>query len=894
MVLRVYGKYLKFMENNMKTINLKTALSCILFTAILLISGCAFQPAADGKESETAGHTVTFAPYASADELDAVTNIGPDYLYYKILRNCAVVDMQGFIQTYHWQNAVVSDKPIVIYNTEKNPKYYEFRVVRDGQQIGIIATIVNKKDGSPIAYVVNNVLDYSRITGNEALVADNYPYNAAFGRISANGSSFTGFVDYKEEKSITPDEKDNPEIFLKAADISGLKIYGITNQQQLSVLKENILKNQNENIAKWNKLLVEQASILKMTDAELIQKTAAAVSRDMDGSSEYKIPEYDNITGYQSPTYINKYGNLTCQPCGVDCLWWIYAGKYNLYNGKKVLDANQAGAVDMRNDLIKYGIWTDDAGNLMIDPSSMSCALHNSTFGEYNINTWGYLGINYTDDGAWCHSIETHLKNTGNPVLCETVGHYLVVYGTRIAWKTEWWGYYWEDHYVWVHDNGHEAGTGTCQKMNEHYYTAFYPVEREAGIIPVPDYPALVSPANNAVLIAGNNTFTWNPANKAQSYQLKIDGNVVVSSTLDTSASISITAPGSHQWEVVAVNHTGSVSSKQNLTIKMPVNITAPVNNAHFFSNSTCTITWETLPGSSFKTIYIDNIQVYTFFGSGTSCSLPMDISCGSHTLKVTACLADNSIIESQQVSFYVEKMSPVSGTIAQANNQVNFAFDFGNYYEYEIFLDNVSQGDQVTRSKKIAITPGYHTWYVKGNNYGFTYVTATQYIQMALMTPSDNSYVDSTRPAAFNWDFGNYYGYEIFIDGTGQGSQPGKSFSKSLTPGSHTWYVKGYCPGTPFVTPTKTVNVSYLLTPANNDTLTNRAVYFDWALPSYPIAGCQLFIDGTERYVSSIGGVSGSKTYVFTTSGAHTWYVRYFLYGGGYLLTETRNIIIQ
>lgn len=160
-------------------------------------------------------------PYASVEELDSVTNLGSEYVYWRVSRAFALIELENFRTTENWEGTSLSEKPVLIYSAKSQPKYYEFRIIDGDKEIGTITAIAQKKDGDPTAYV----LPYAPSYNTEALskgrgirIIDNGYPNVAYGAKSQAGTKIRNATDESgetidlEHQDIASDFfADNPE-----------------------------------------------------------------------------------------------------------------------------------------------------------------------------------------------------------------------------------------------------------------------------------------------------------------------------------------------------------------------------------------------------------------------------------------------------------------------------------------------------------------------------------------------------------------------------------------------------------------------------------------------------------------------------------------------------------
>ena len=87
-----------------------------------------------------------YIPYASQKELDEVKSLSEDYVDYKISRKLGMLEIANFIDFAAWSSDVtLSEYPVLIWQSEKIPLYYEFQVLDGGELSGYITCNAKKK-----------------------------------------------------------------------------------------------------------------------------------------------------------------------------------------------------------------------------------------------------------------------------------------------------------------------------------------------------------------------------------------------------------------------------------------------------------------------------------------------------------------------------------------------------------------------------------------------------------------------------------------------------------------------------------------------------------------------------------------------------------------------------
>ena len=98
-------------------------------------------------------------PYATVEELDAITNGTTEYVYWRVARTFALMELESFRTENGWDGAKLSTLPVLVYDSMSRPKYYEYRVILDDREIGAITCVAQKRDGGPTAYVLPSPSD---------------------------------------------------------------------------------------------------------------------------------------------------------------------------------------------------------------------------------------------------------------------------------------------------------------------------------------------------------------------------------------------------------------------------------------------------------------------------------------------------------------------------------------------------------------------------------------------------------------------------------------------------------------------------------------------------------------------------------------------------------------
>lgn len=119
----------------------------------------------------------TEIPYANVSDLQ-VFSLNDNVVDYEFSRKMALIDLKDFKKDLfkNNQNATLSEMPVIIYDADNTPKYYEFIVSEQGKEIGTITCFAKKEVPAFTAYALPFVRDYSQ--KNATKYSDMYPYSS--------------------------------------------------------------------------------------------------------------------------------------------------------------------------------------------------------------------------------------------------------------------------------------------------------------------------------------------------------------------------------------------------------------------------------------------------------------------------------------------------------------------------------------------------------------------------------------------------------------------------------------------------------------------------------------------------------------------------------------------
>ena len=119
---------------------------------------------------------------SSSEELEKVYSMSEDNVDYKMSRTLAMLELADFEEVNGWStNAILSEKPVVIWENINTPVYYEFAVIDNNENVGYVTCNINKKNGEPVVYIGTDKREYNETesrqisSGKSRIYADNYP-----------------------------------------------------------------------------------------------------------------------------------------------------------------------------------------------------------------------------------------------------------------------------------------------------------------------------------------------------------------------------------------------------------------------------------------------------------------------------------------------------------------------------------------------------------------------------------------------------------------------------------------------------------------------------------------------------------------------------------------------
>lgn len=360
-------------------------------------------------------------PYASESELAELSKNG--FVNYKIARYYANIAMQQFSETNEWKNAKVSDYPLVIYDSNaENPKFYEFRIIKDNEEVGAISCVSNSSDGEAVQYIMSFVTGISQknarnVANSEGkLVAINYPSN-----IGVKTKNSARVINSSSDDFLSTESGEEMSVldFIENADEETLEALEITDEAKVTLIKE--IEEEQENLKEyWNFIAENESIILATTDEEiqaayeeLYEKNNRAIIHSQ-STDYYSLSEYVEKASWANP----------CGWCGPYAMGFVTLGL-----GEKSGYTNIPTSDNQDEIYAMYQKFKNTIGTGPKTFSQLSKGLQSLT--DYKLCTYP-LGDNYTVK-------KNYIKNKGLPCVSLRTSaidkswawHYRVIIGTK-------------------------------------------------------------------------------------------------------------------------------------------------------------------------------------------------------------------------------------------------------------------------------------------------------------------------------------------------------------------------------------------------------------------------------------------------------------------------------
>jgi len=283
-------------------------------------------------------------PYTDDATLAQIAK-NPNFVPYKTAHRLALIQMISSSGSTGWNGTILSPKPVVVYDSRSNPKYYEFIVQsQDGTPLGTITACAQKEAAASISHILPYVRDYSFALSKGAgvqLVSGGYPNRILLGIPGKSGSTPSTVIDPFTGQVVDTVPSEDAQGMINAlnkytpAQLDSS--YGISNVY--SVIDSIQLKDQEnkaEALAYWVEMDSLDARLSTMSDDSIAALLTG--SKGLSISTYYTTDQYI-ITAYSNPNLQKTTWNGWCGPSAIA---WIYRGLYTSYNGVYLPTAGEA------------------------------------------------------------------------------------------------------------------------------------------------------------------------------------------------------------------------------------------------------------------------------------------------------------------------------------------------------------------------------------------------------------------------------------------------------------------------------------------------------------------------------------------------------------------------
>ncbi|MGE9516001.1 MAG: hypothetical protein ACQPRH_01490 [Solitalea-like symbiont of Tyrophagus putrescentiae] len=241
-------------------------------------------------------------PYASEEELESLKlSQNSDIIDYELARKLVVLELSttNIAENLNWYDAALSEKPIIIYDLNGNPRNYDFIVIKDKKAIGTVRTEATKElTTSILKSAYPKLMEYSLPTrslgqssyfidwqGNEYIgtLNKNRGLTSPTNLIPVNGSKNLArsqardlkgqeIIDYVSQNILpkfVPSENEIRKFSLNRTnrDIDELEKLKLIDMQQ--ELQDKYLGKKQQSVSFWNEIQNRKAEILNMPEVVL-------------------------------------------------------------------------------------------------------------------------------------------------------------------------------------------------------------------------------------------------------------------------------------------------------------------------------------------------------------------------------------------------------------------------------------------------------------------------------------------------------------------------------------------------------------------------------------------------------------------------------------------------
>lgn len=405
------------------------------------------------------------SPYADRETLERIAADNA-YVHWKVARFFALNELDDSRMDNRWEHTWLSEYPLIIYHGDTGlPRYYEFRVIRDGMEIGAITCVAEKAEGVPVQLAIpfvyaiagENARALSR--GSKKLLDTAYP-----GRLLMEGTAPGISVDavtVAEDTTVYPSSMKGID-FLETASQEQLEAVGISTealyQQYLATEQEKV----RELAVFWEEVDELSGNIQGMSEEDLRNTfgdeapQARGVSTSY--SDTYLLKDwYSKETWYDYPVY-----------CGPNVIAFTLLGLGTKSGYPGIPTANSQSPLESYYKAVESRMGKGPKLYYWFEGDALDGWLRTLTRGRYRLGA--HWGLPLIVDHSW-DGINRSIRGSNLPAISlrwpkieffSGGFHYRTVIGTRkaktpLSFKVLWWTVrlpLWSEGQYRMHDNG--------------------------------------------------------------------------------------------------------------------------------------------------------------------------------------------------------------------------------------------------------------------------------------------------------------------------------------------------------------------------------------------------------------------------------------------------------
>lgn len=294
-------------------------------------------------QPETEDTPVSSIPFTSRSVLDRLDSSDETIIPWKLARTLTYIEFRSYLAEEHgWTHATLSEYPVVVYDTQSRPQYYEFIVQNpSGEAVGTITAHGRKVSTEIVSHILPFVRDYGLLQtkgDSYAQVASIYPRSVLIGIPGKSGDDITLMLDPVTGKADTP-----AEFMTEEETIAKLRAMSPEELQQVAKISHGELEQQiTQSYADrqqqeaqvteyWSYFSPVPQEALTVLDEEIDQRfveTKRDRNKRTDSYKKILGPE----TGNDDPLNNNQltFWGGWCVPSSIS---WAYRLFYDRYNG---------------------------------------------------------------------------------------------------------------------------------------------------------------------------------------------------------------------------------------------------------------------------------------------------------------------------------------------------------------------------------------------------------------------------------------------------------------------------------------------------------------------------------------------------------------------------------